>query len=54
MDIFIQLVRGMNTMRKLDIIHRDIKPANIMFKDGKVKYVDFGLATKFHDFGKMM
>ena len=47
MDIFSQLVRGMNSMRKLNIIHRDIKPANIMFHDGKIKYVDFGLATKF-------
>ena len=51
MDIFIQLVKGMNSMKKLDVIHRDIKPANIMFSDGKVTYVDFGLATKFHDKG---
>lgn len=54
MDIFIQLVRGMNVMKKLNVIHRDIKPANIMFHDGKAKYVDFGLATKFNDSGKMM
>ena len=49
MELFKQLVKGMNSMKKLEIIHRDIKPANIMFHNGKVKYVDFGLATKFHD-----
>ena len=54
MNIFIQLVKGMNAMKKLDIIHRDIKPANIMFNEGKVKYVDFGLATKFYDKGELM
>lgn len=35
-------------MRTMNIIHRDLKPANIMFKNGKVKIGDFGLACKFY------
>jgi len=34
-------------MRTSKIVHRDLKSANIMFKNGKVKIVDFGLAKKF-------
>lgn len=29
---------------KICLMHRDIKPANILFKNGKVKLADFGLA----------
>ena len=48
MDIFCELVKGMKSIRKYHIVHRDIKPSNIMFKNNHVKYVDFGLATKFN------
>lgn len=32
MRIFSQLVKGMNAMKKSNVIHRDLKPANIMLK----------------------
>jgi serine/threonine protein kinase len=46
MRIFIQIVKGMNSIGKMNIIHRDLKPANIMFKANNIKIVDFGLARK--------
>ncbi len=45
--IFGQIIQGMSAMKDKKIIHRDLKPENIMFKDGKAKIVDFGLARKF-------
>ena len=28
-DIFIQIVKGLNSLHQLNIFHRDIKPANV-------------------------
>ena len=53
MRLFIQIVKGMNSIEKMSIIHRDLKPANIMFKANNIKIVDFGLAKK-HSYGEMM
>ena len=47
MRIFSQLVKGMNAMRKMNVIHRDLKPANIMLKGENIRIVDFGLARKY-------
>ena len=47
MRIFSQLVKGMNAMRKMNVIHRDLKPANIMLKGTNIRIVDFGLARKY-------
>jgi serine/threonine protein kinase len=46
-NILGQIIQGMSAMQEKKIIHRDLKPENIMFKNGKVKIVDFGLARKF-------
>lgn len=31
-------------IHKNNILHRDIKPANIMYSNGKLKIIDFGLS----------
>jgi len=48
MRLFTQLIKGINSMKKLNIIHRDLKPANIMMKNNNIKIVDFGLAKIFN------
>ena len=44
LDIFKQIVRGINEIHKNNIIHRDLKPSNILIVDGIVKIGDFGLS----------
>ena len=51
-DIFKQIVVGLNYLHKTNIIHRDIKPSNILFSKNIVKIGDFGLSiniTKTHE-----
>ena len=48
--IFINIVKGLNYLHKMNIIHRDIKPSNIMFdKNGVAKIGDFGMSIKYDD-----
>lgn len=47
MRIFKQILQGMSAMHQFKIVHRDLKPANILFKNGRIKIADFGLARKF-------
>jgi len=45
-DITILICEGLSKAHKARISHRDIKPENILIdEDGRVKIVDFGLAT---------
>ena len=47
MDILQQIASALDFAHEQKILHRDIKPANIMIgDDGKVKVLDFGLASK--------
>ncbi len=43
------LIEALESIHELFIIHRDIKPDNVMFKDGKVFIIDFGMATSYTD-----
>ncbi len=46
LDIFRQVLAGVEAAHQEGVIHRDLKPANIMLrrKDGVVKVTDFGIA----------
>jgi serine/threonine protein kinase len=45
LELFEQIVEGLQAAHDLGVIHRDLKPENIMLtEDGQVKILDFGMA----------
>jgi serine/threonine protein kinase/lipopolysaccharide biosynthesis regulator YciM len=45
LDLFLQILDGVEYAHNKNIVHRDLKPENIMLtKDGIIKITDFGLA----------
>ncbi|MCD0445325.1 PASTA domain-containing protein [Glycomyces sp. A-F 0318] len=51
-ELFAQLLDGLQAAHDAGLVHRDIKPENILLKNGgrgdRVKVVDFGLAEAVH------
>ncbi|KAM3132150.1 hypothetical protein pb186bvf_015745 [Paramecium bursaria] len=44
-----ELCQALDYIHRLEVIHRDIKPTNIMFHNGRIKILDFGLAREGQD-----
>jgi serine/threonine protein kinase len=44
-EIILQCVCIIENIHQKFVIHRDVKPQNIMFKDGLLYFIDFGLST---------
>ena len=44
-QIILQCVCGIENIHRKFVIHRDVKPNNIMFKEGFLYFIDFGLST---------
>ena len=44
-EIMLQCICIIENIHEKFVIHRDIKPQNIMFKDGFLYFIDFGLST---------
>jgi len=44
-EIMLQCICIIENIHQKFVIHRDIKPQNIMFKDGFLYFIDFGLST---------
>ena len=51
--ILYQVLRTLNYIHQKGIVHMDIKAENILYADGEVKVIDFGLSTFFDSNKKM-
>ena len=53
-DILKQIGEGLNHLHQNKMCHRDLDPRNIMFKDGFIKLIDFGLSIKLSTMSQLV
>lgn len=44
LEVALAVSRGLQAAHRVGVVHRDIKPGNVMYGDGQIKIVDFGIA----------
>jgi tetratricopeptide (TPR) repeat protein len=47
LDLIGQVLQALIYLHRHGVLHRDLKPSNLLVYDGRVKVVDFGLASHF-------
>jgi len=52
-DLFQQIIEGVDYCHKMKICHRDLKPENLLLEGEVLKLIDFGLSNTWNKSGKL-
>ena len=47
LNLFSQVVKGLQVLGAAGVVHRDLKSANLLMSGKNIKIADFGLARKY-------
>ncbi len=48
LDVYLQITRALHYVHRKGLLHLDLKPSNVVFADGRIKLIDFGLFQNVH------